>query len=154
VGGSFGLSGGELAWIAFSPNGRHIAAASWNGTIRVGPVPVTGSVTTLTENTKGVPMVAYSPSGRYLASAGLDHTVRIFDAQTLSQLRVIAQPDATTGVTFTSDSQDVLSWGADNNVRMWDACTDCENPRALLALAESRVTRQLTPAERREFGVS
>jgi WD40 repeat protein len=154
VGGSFGLSGGELAWIAFNPNGRHIAAASWNGTIRVSPVPVTGSVTTLTENTKGVPMVAYSPSGRYLASAGLDHTVRIFDADTLSELRVIAQPDATTGVTFTGDSLNVLSWGADNNVRMWDACTDCENPRALLALGQSRVTRQLTEAERREFGVS
>jgi WD40 repeat protein len=154
VGGSLGLSGGELAWIAFSPDRRHIAAASWNGTIRVSPVPVTGTVTTLTENTKGVPMVAYSPSGRYLASAGLDHTVRIFDAHTLSQLRVIAQPDATSGVTFTSDSQNVLSWGADNTVRMWDACTDCEKPRGLLALGQSRVTRQLTAAERREFGVS
>jgi WD40 repeat protein len=154
VGGSFGLSGGELAWIAFSPDGRHIAAASWNGTIRVSPVPVTGSVTTLTENTKGVPMVAYSPSGRYLASAGLDHTVRIFDAHTLSELRVIAQPDATTGVTFTGGSLNVLSWGADNTVRMWDACTDCENPGALLALGQSRVTRQLTAPERREFGVS
>jgi hypothetical protein len=36
-------------------------------------------------------------------------------------------------------------------IRLWDACTDCENPSALLSLAKQRVTRQLTPAERRTF---
>jgi hypothetical protein len=38
-------------------------------------------------------------------------------------------------------------------VSLWDACTDCENPAALLALARSRVTRGLTAAERHEFGI-
>jgi WD40 repeat protein len=98
-------------------------------------------------------MVAYSPNGRYLASAGLDHTVRIFDARSLAELRVIAAPDAVTGVAFTADSSQVLSWGADNTVRRWDACADCESPRALLALAQTRVTRTLTAQERTEFGV-
>jgi WD40 repeat protein len=155
VGGDLGLDGGELSWIAFSPDAGHIAVASWNGTIKVTPVPITGhGIETLTQNTKGAPMVAYSPNGRYLASAGLDHTVRIFDAHTLTELRVIAQPDADYGVAFTDDSQHVLSWGADNSVRLWDACTDCENPRALLALAGTRVTRPLTAQERAEFGVN
>jgi len=144
---------GELAWIAFRPDGRRLAVASWNGTIEVSPVPATGRTTQLTENTKGVPMVAYSPDGRYLASAGLDHTVRIFDARSLAELRVIVQPDADTGVAFIPDSAQVLSWGADNTVRWWDACTDCENPSALLALADARVTRRLTARERSEFGV-
>jgi WD40 repeat protein len=98
-------------------------------------------------------MVAYSPDGRYLASAGLDHTVRIFDARSLAELRVIVGPDAVTGVAFTADSSQVMSWGADNTVRRWDACTDCENPPALLALAQTRVTRNLTAQERAEFGV-
>jgi WD40 repeat protein len=144
---------GELAWIAFRPGGRRLAVASWNGTIEVSPVPVAGRPTQLTENTKGVPMVAYSPDGRYLASAGLDHTVRIFDARSLAELRVIVGPDAVTGVAFTADSSQVMSWGADNTVRRWDACTDCENPPALLALAQTRVTRNLTAQERAEFGV-
>ena len=145
--------GGELAWIAFRPDGRRLAVASWNGTIEVSPVPATGRATQLTENTKGVPMVAYSPDGRYLASAGLDHTVRIFDARSLAELRVIVQPDAVSGVAFTAGSGQVLSWGADSTVRRWDACTDCENPPALLALAQTRVTRTLTTQERTEFGV-
>jgi WD40 repeat protein len=152
VGRELRLSG-ELAWIAFRPDGRRLAVASWNGTIEVSPVPATGSPIELTENTKGVPMVAYSPDGRYLASAGLDHSVRIFDARSLAELRVTVQPDAVTGVAFTADSGQVLSWGADNTVRRWDACTDCENPPALLALAQTRVTRTLTAQERTEFGV-
>jgi hypothetical protein len=39
-------------------------------------------------------------------------------------------------------------------VRIYDACTDCENPAALLQLAASRVTRSLTQAERAKYGVS
>ena len=87
------------------------------------------------------------------ASAGLDHTVRIFDARSLAELRVIVQPDAVRGVAFTADSEQVPRWGADDTVRRWDACSDCENPPALLALAQTRATRTLTARERSEFGV-
>jgi hypothetical protein len=39
-------------------------------------------------------------------------------------------------------------------MRLFDACTECENPAALLRLARSRVTRSLTPAERQTYGVN
>jgi len=29
-----------------------------------------------------------------------------------------------------------------------DACSDCENPNALTAIAKTRVTRELTPSEK------
>jgi WD40 repeat protein len=146
--------GGQIAWSSFSPDGRHLAIASWDGTVKVSPVPLTGHSVSLTENTKGVPDVEWSPDGRYLATASLDDTVRIFDARTLQELRVIAQPDAIVGAVFAPDSRDVISYDTGNNVWLWDACTDCESPRALLALARGRVTRSLTPQERTEFGVS
>jgi WD40 repeat protein len=145
---------GQIAWSSFSPDGRHLAIASWDGTIKVSPVPFTGHTVSLTENTKGVPDVSWSPDGRYLASASLDHTVRMFDARTLQELRVIAQPNAVVGAVFTPDSRDVISYDTGHNVWLWDACTDCESPRQLLTLARSRVTRSLTPAERTDFGVS
>jgi WD40 repeat protein len=94
-------------------------------------------------------------SGRaLLATAGLDHTVRIFNARSLAELRVIAQPQPASQVGFTDGSQEVVSANGSNQAWLWDACTDCENPRALLALAGSRVTRSLTAQERTEFGVN
>jgi WD40 repeat protein len=156
VGASLSL-GGELSQMAFRPDSRQLAIPSWDGRILVAPVPIPRDrrgIQTLTENHKGVASIAYSPDGRYLASGGLDSTVRVFDARTLEELRVIIQPGATNELAFTSDSRNILSALSDNTgVSLWDACTDCENSPALLALARSRVTRDLTTAERREFGI-
>jgi hypothetical protein len=67
---------------------------------------------------------------------------------------VIHLPQPGQGVAFTTNSRDLLIGDATGTVTMWDACTDCQNPPALVQLARTRVTRSLTPAERREFGVS
>jgi WD40 repeat protein len=146
--------GGELAGIAFSPDRRRLAIASWNSTVKVVDVATGRVIGTLTAHTRGVPMVAYSPDGRYLASASLDHTVRIWDARTLALLRVITHPDPVFGVQFTQDSRDIVTFDAAGTVRVWDACTACEDPKALLALARTRITRALTAQERKTFGVS
>lgn len=149
--------GGELSQMAFRPDSRQLAIPSWDGRILVTPVPIPKDrrgIQTLTQNREGVATVAYSPNGRYLASGGLDNTVRVFDAHTLHELRVIIQPGPTSNLAFAYDSRDILSAGAVNQgVWLWDACTDCQNPSALLRLARSRVTRDLTNAERREFGI-
>jgi WD40 repeat protein len=149
-GGRIAFGTHQVRAAAFSPDDHHVAVSSEDGTILVSPVPVTTQAVLLTQNTKAVVGVAFSPDGHYLASAGSDSTVRIFDAHTLAELRVIQQPEPVQVVAFTPDSKNVLSAGADG-VWLWDACTDCENPTALLALARSRVTRSLTAEERRTF---
>lgn len=146
-------TGEHLAWLALSPGGVRLAIASDDGTITVAATSTGRIIGRLTQNTYGVTSVAFSPNGRYLASSGIDDTVRIFDTRTLAELRVIPQPNPTLQVAFTNDGSDVLTLDDFGIVRRWDACTDCENPRALLALASSRVTRSLTAAERTEFGL-
>ena len=153
LGGSIQIPGSVNSF-AFSPDGRRLALASSNGTVFVSSVPLTGRLSSLNASTKSAQAVAWSPDGRYLATAGLDLIARIYDARTLTELRTIPLPDPPQGLAFTANSQDLLTWDAGVTVREWDACTDCESPSALLALARTRVTRSLTQAERREFGVS
>lgn len=153
IGRPFGL-GGELADIAFSPDARRIAVASWNSTVKIANVSTGAVIATLTGHTRGVPMAAYSPDGRYLATASLDHTARVWDARTLTLLRVITHPDPVFGVAFTPDSRRLVTFDAVGVIRVWDACTSCENPRALLALARTRITRELSAQERQTFGVN
>ena len=145
---------GNVNSLAFSPDGRGLAIASSNGTTYVAHVPLTPATRPLNASTQSIQAVAYSPDGRYLATVGLDSTARVYDARSLTELRVIQLPQAGQGVAFTTDSRDLLIWDAAGTVTLWDACTDCENPSALARLARTRVTRSLTAAERREFNVS
>jgi WD40 repeat protein len=144
---------GSVDSLAFSPDHHSLAIASSNGTVYVAGVPLTPATRPLHASTQSVQAVAYSPDGRYLATVGLDRTARVYDAHSLTKLRVIQLPQAGQSVAFTTDSGDLLISDATGTVTMWDACTDCENPRALVRLARARVTRSLTPAERREFAV-
>jgi WD40 repeat protein len=83
----------------------------------------------------------------------LDDTARIYDAHSLQALRVWEHPEPAIVVGFSPDSRQLTTADTGNAIRIWDACSDCENPKALLALAAKRVTRSLTPQERRNFGV-
>jgi WD40 repeat protein len=144
---------GQASSLAFSPDGRRMAVTSLAGTITVYDT-ATGRVRAVLLGHSGVvAYVSWSPDGNYIASAGVDDSVRIWNAHTFLLLRVLHHPDPVAGVAFTPDSRQVLSYDYAGLVRLWDACTDCETPRALLALARTRVTRELTPEERRTFGV-
>jgi WD40 repeat protein len=140
---------------AFSPDGSRLAVANTGNAGQVSIIDVaTGKVVTvLTAHTGQVEDIAYSPNGKLLATASIDHTVRIWDAHTGRALRILYHPDPVDAVAFGPTSNRIATLDYAGTIRIWDACTDCENPRALLALAATRVTRQLTRAERRTFGV-
>lgn len=68
--------------VAFSQDGRRLASASWDHTVRLWDAQTGALQQTLEGHTGRVCSVAFSQDGRRLASASQDQTVRLWDAET------------------------------------------------------------------------
>ena len=68
---------GPIVGLAVSPDGKWLASASWDHTVRLWPL-AGGAPRVLTGNAMNVNGVAFSPDGQSVISAGYDTTIRIW----------------------------------------------------------------------------
>ncbi|WP_427164519.1 helix-turn-helix domain-containing protein [Streptomyces sp. C1-1] len=114
----------EVSQAAYSPDGRLLASADADHTVRLWDVARHRILRTFTGHRESVFSVAFAPDGRTLASAGSDGTVRLWDIPTH---RALATLTGHTGdvfsVVFAPDGRTLASGGADRTVRLWDVAT-------------------------------
>jgi WD40 repeat protein len=116
----------SLGAVAFSPDGRFLAAGSLavldaNNRVLVWDSHSGKQVKSLRGHTGFVYGVAFSPDGRFLASCGADRTVRLWERGTGREVLKLTGHDAPIlRVAFSPDGKRVASASFDGSVRVWD----------------------------------
>ncbi len=111
---------GYVHSVAFSPDGKLLASASSDLTIKLWEVSTGKELRTLRGHEDTVYSVTFHPNGKLLASASEDHTVRLWEVSTGKELQTLkGHEEAVTAVTFSPDGQLLVSGGRDKTIRWW-----------------------------------
>ncbi len=118
----------QQAWItalAFSPDGRTVAAGHGDGRVRFVDVAARKFVGEI-QTHPGAPVrrevsaIAFSPDGKFVATAGEDRIVRVWDADTHRLTAELAShTDRIPSLAWSPDSRLLISAGWDTSARVW-----------------------------------
>jgi WD40 repeat protein len=124
--------------VAFSPDGRILAAASRDGRIALWEASTGKEVLYIMAHPNPddaafstSPCVAFSPDGKTLVSASTDKTIRLWDVATAKELRQFQAPDGGFhAVAFAPDGKALVSGSSDSTVVVWDPAAHGEAPKS------------------------
>jgi RNA polymerase sigma factor (sigma-70 family) len=128
-GGERRFAGSTSRWlfcIAFTPDGKHLAAGEHVADLPAGKIHVWDTASGKEErrylaHPGGVAAVAFSPDGKTLASSGAkDGKVRLWDAATGKEVHALDAPESPRWLAFSPDGKTLASAGG-KVIRLWNS---------------------------------
>jgi WD40 repeat protein len=112
--------------VSFSPDGKMLATASYDSTVKLWDTSTGTEIKTL-RHTNQVYDVSFSPDGKMLASASGDKTVKLWDTSTGTEIKTLTgHTNQVFDVSFSPDGKMLASSSKDNTVKLWDTSTGTE----------------------------
>jgi len=116
---TFSNNGQWMTGVAFSPDGRWLAAGSFDCIVHLWDL-TTGSERRLSGHGSTVVLLGFSPDSRRLASASFDKTARVWDVASGQELFTLTNHgDLVYCATFSPDGRTIATASADKTVRFW-----------------------------------
>jgi serine/threonine protein kinase len=112
----------RVTTVAWSPDSRRVASASYDKTVRIWDITTGDNVFTYKDHSDRVFSVSWSPDGKRIASAGADRTVHVWDAATGKSIFTHAGHAScpVNAVAWSPDGKFIVSAGDDKTVQIWD----------------------------------
>ncbi len=108
--------------IAFHPDGRRVATASLDRTVRLWDVATGAEIRVMRGHESNVRSIAFSPpDGRLILTASDDRTARLWDTETVREVRVFrGHFGAVRNAIFSPDGARIATISNDKTARVWE----------------------------------
>jgi WD40 repeat protein len=114
--------GDVVQHLAFSPDCKLLATASYDRLIKLYDVENGKELRTLRDHSDSVYGVAFSPDGKLLASVAADRAVKVWDVTSGTRLYTLGEAtDSLYAVAWSPDGKHLAAGGVDRSIRVWQA---------------------------------
>ncbi|XP_045465827.1 notchless protein homolog 1 [Harmonia axyridis] len=106
--------------VKFSPDGRILASASFDKSIRLWQAKTGKYIATLRGHVQAVYMVAFSADSRFMVSGSADSTLKLWNLKTNKlEIDLPGHGDQVYAVDWSTDGSKVVSGGKDKVLKLW-----------------------------------